>query len=210
MKTILLTIIGVLCVTIAVLAYNLYQAGHEAPTPSNGSVMRTAIDTANALAPYEAAYEARTLKSYNAGKLAGNPLWGGIESDNVLSDITYYTQDRGKDAHALRSVWVDDTTILHFAYYLLRSKGNDTLLDGVRLVVEEYKDKVTLPCGTVCPAGTLNLALVSTRKATGGQHVNWYSDALFQPNRPYVTGNDAPPYDNYNDPCPASQSNCNN
>ena len=206
-------VIVALAVAVCVLGYSTYHyasAQGSSPTTSRAVTAKTAAvlaDTTDELYPYETAYQARAIRNYEA-ELRRNPQWGAIFSDSVQQDIANYEQDKGAK-FALRSVWVDDTTILHFAYCILRNKDNDTAADGLRLVLEEYRYGMTLPSGTPCQKGDVNIALVATR-TLNGKHVNWYSDKIFKTLKPDVTSNNAPSYDNFNDPCPPSTTNCSN
>lgn len=203
MQKALPTIIVVLSLLVCVLGYSTYHyASAQTPKP----LVTPSVDTTDELYPYEMAYQTRIIKDYQNAKQFRNPLWGAIYSDSVAKDIVNYAGDKGKN-FALRSVWVDDTTILHFAYCLLHNKSNDTLADGVRFILEEYRYAMTLPSGTAVNPSDVSLALVATRNVNG-KHVNWFSDKIFETLKPNVTSDDAPPYDNYNDPCPPSTTNC--
>lgn len=112
----------------------------------------------------------------------------------------------------LRSVWVDDTTILHIAYFIFRHRSVDSPADGVRIYIEKYPDSVANPRGGWYPPNTYNMALVTTRSDKNGNHLDWFRSSNGFPDifSFLSASSDVPDIDNYNNPCPPDTTNCKN
>jgi hypothetical protein len=129
--------------------------------------------------------------------------------ERVRHYISYFMQDSPISSR-IQSIWIDDTTIYHFAYELYHNRAKHQT-DGVRFYLEEYDTTVNRYGGGQFHKGDINLALVCTRDSSC-RHVDWYSDdflkSLQKGQKSLVTTNSAPNIDNYNDPCPPSTTNC--
>lgn len=155
---------------------------------------------------FERAYFKRAEKFYNGGMgVTSYP----VPSEEAKRYISNYRADHAL-SDRIKSVWIDDTTIYHFAYTLYHDRGKYKA-DGIRFYLEEYDKTVNRPDGK--PAfknGDINLAAVITQNING-QHVDWYSDngfSFFLKDKATLLTGDGPNIDNYNDPCPPSTTNC--
>lgn len=108
----------------------------------------------------------------------------------------------GKSDNALKSVWVDELTILHLAYFIITHKEGSKQADGVRVYLEKFDKDRSVP-GKQFTKGMENLAFMVTYEGTGiadGEHPDWLS-----PNQEMNNG-DKLAADNYNDPDPPKNS----
>lgn len=135
-----------------------------------------------------------------------------ICSDCICMDTT--CQGNGDSCRGrLRSVWVDDTTVLNLAHFMFCHRSTNMKADGIRIYIERYPDTIPNPRGGVFLKNSYNMALVMTRDSAGN-HVDWCAHRKKgELNTTFLrelVASDEPAADNYNNPCPPDTTNCRN
>ena len=122
-------------------------------------------------------------------------------SINDLKEMhDYYKKSHGDSM--LKSVWIDDVTILHLAYFIITHLEEQKRADGVRIYTEKFTKK-TKVAGKTFEKDTVGLAFVVTYEDNEGivpQHTDWMKPGL----KAKIADEGA--IDNYNDPDPPKSS----
>lgn len=107
----------------------------------------------------------------------------------------HYKEERGDDC--LKSVWVDELTILHLAHFILTHKEGARKADGVRVYLEKF-DKDSSVLRKTFKKGMENMAFMVTYSGSGAdEHLDWLAAEQSQ-----LGSGDKLAADNYNDPDP--------